>query len=322
MFKSFKQGLSQGLAQGLNRPIATGYNGFGRNATINYSNKSTHPIYNLENYEVFLRSPIVSLLTFGRTLWRLLILGIKVTAIILAIMILWLYIASSASAHSFGLHFVSSASAAGSQQLDVRTKTPSLGRQVASNTDVRIVDGDTIVFKGVEMRLFGIDAPEDDQPGGGDASIALSYMLISDGTTLESYTSHGTDRYGRLLVTLGHINCAMVRQGHAWAYVQYSTMCAKDEKLARKRGSGIFSKSAKPAVAPWDWRQGVRDSQPLSRVMETATSDSSAKGSELPYIPGPCRLLISQGHGNFVPGDANYSKKRDADRDGIACEIN
>jgi hypothetical protein len=66
----------------------------------------------------------------------------------------------------------------------------------------------------------------------------------------------------------------------------------------------------------------VRNSQPLSQVMRTATSDSSAKGGEVPYIPGTCRSLIAKGFGNFVPGDPNYTKKRDTDRDGIACEMN
>lgn len=38
------------------------------------------------------------------------------------------------------------------------------------------------------------------------------------------------------------------------------------------------------------------------------------------YIAGSCPDLKAQGLGPFYPGDANYTAKRDKDKDGIACE--
>lgn len=38
------------------------------------------------------------------------------------------------------------------------------------------------------------------------------------------------------------------------------------------------------------------------------------------YIEGSCGDLKAQGLGPFYPGDANYTSKRDRDKDGIACE--
>lgn len=38
------------------------------------------------------------------------------------------------------------------------------------------------------------------------------------------------------------------------------------------------------------------------------------------YIDGTCKDLKVQGLGPFYPGDANYTLKRDRDKDGVACE--
>lgn len=286
---SFRRGFRQGLDKGLNRPTFTGYDGFGRDAMPIYNTKATHAFYNLRTATAVGRI----LLTCGRTLWHVIVFIAMLAPLVFITLIfllgIWTVFANAAD------------------------------EDLPAVAHLRIIDGDTVVIDGQEMRLFGIDAPEDDQPGGGDASTALSYMLTTDDASLTSFTSHGTDRYGRLLVTFAHINCAMVRQGHAWAYIQYSRMCEEEEKLARKNGNGVFSSA--DAVPPWDWRQGIRTPQPLAQVMQTAISGSSAAGGELPFIPGTCKSLTTKGYGNFKLGDANYTKKRDADRDGIACEM-
>lgn len=38
------------------------------------------------------------------------------------------------------------------------------------------------------------------------------------------------------------------------------------------------------------------------------------------YVSGSCKDLKARGLGPFFPGDANYTSKRDRDKDGIACE--
>lgn len=115
----------------------------------------------------------------------------------------------------------------------------------------RVIDGDTLDYDGVRYRLFAIDAPEGNQPGGDDATRALRRLIALKG--IGEITKKDTDRYGRTVAIFGTINCEMVRQGYAWAYVKYSRMCAKEEKAARAAKVGLWARDG--AVAPWIWRR-------------------------------------------------------------------
>jgi endonuclease YncB( thermonuclease family) len=125
------------------------------------------------------------------------------------------------------------------------------------------IDGDTIDVGGTRIRLEGIDAPESGQTCnrryrlgwwacGTAATNALIRML--EGRTVRC-EPRGTDRYGRMLAVCfadgRDINAAMVREGHAWAFVRYSQAYVAEEKAARAEGRGIWQAESE---TPWDYR--------------------------------------------------------------------
>jgi endonuclease YncB( thermonuclease family) len=126
----------------------------------------------------------------------------------------------------------------------------------------RVVDGDTIVVGDTRVRLEGIDAPEagqtcsrrpaGDWPCGSEATAALARLIEGKAVRCEPA---GTDRYRRTLGVcfLGQedVNAWMVRQGHAWAFVRYSTRYVAEEEQARAKGLGIWQGEATPA---WEHR--------------------------------------------------------------------
>src|SRR6185295_292311 len=115
----------------------------------------------------------------------------------------------------------------------------------------RVVDGDTISIGETRIRLEGIDAPEAGQtckrkwigwwPCGAVATEALARMLENRTVSCEP---RGLDKYGRTLAVCfvdgRDINAQMVRQGHAWAFVKYSTSYVKEEALAKAESLGIW----------------------------------------------------------------------------------
>ena len=87
-----------------------------------------------------------------------------------------------------------------------------------------VQDGDSIIRgDGVRMRLYGIDAPERDQPYGREARKVLKqYMPL-----VAKMKEYDEDRYGRLIVELfteddKSINAAMICSGAAWWYEYYA----------------------------------------------------------------------------------------------------
>lgn len=125
-----------------------------------------------------------------------------------------------------------------------------------------VIDGDTLQFDGVKVRLEGIDAPEAAQscltasghawPCGLVASRELERLI---GRATVRCDNHGYDKYGRLLGVCFagrlELNAEMVRLGHAWAFVKYSQAYVGYEAEARRRGLGIWQGPAEPA---WDFR--------------------------------------------------------------------
>jgi endonuclease YncB( thermonuclease family) len=125
----------------------------------------------------------------------------------------------------------------------------------------RITDGDTVrgyLESGneVRVRLTGIDAPEDDQPYGDQATAALAEM-IGNGDLQMLVTD--VDRYGRIVALLfksgKNLNLAMIERGCAWHYEKYypSAEFARVEREARINRAGLWRQS--DPIAPWDWRR-------------------------------------------------------------------
>jgi endonuclease YncB( thermonuclease family) len=115
----------------------------------------------------------------------------------------------------------------------------------------RAKDGDSISYKGRDIRLYGIDAPElrqhcDDKEGasydcGTKAREALRSLIR--GRTV-SCRSRERDRYGRDVAVCSvagvELNREMVKRGWAIAYRRISTRYVAEEDEARKAKRGIW----------------------------------------------------------------------------------
>lgn len=133
----------------------------------------------------------------------------------------------------------------------------------------KVVDGDSLFvsFAGsheVEVRLFGIDSPEGDQPYGNRAREALAGLVAGREITVQPVDR---DSYGRTVarVSVGErdVNAELVRAGAAWVYRRYTD----DAKLlaleseARAAHRGLWGLEGAAPVPPWDWRHGKKTTE-------------------------------------------------------------
>lgn len=143
------------------------------------------------------------------------------------------------------------------------------GAEWVLNGKATAIDGDSIRFNGVNMRLLGIDAPElgqacllpGDIPWGCGVAAKVKLEQLIAGQTIRCI-GHGTDRYGRNLVVClsgenwqTRINEAMLLSGMAIVYLPTPNVSktfhdAERSAKAAKRGmwSGEF-------VTPSDYRK-------------------------------------------------------------------
>ena len=140
-------------------------------------------------------------------------------------------------------------------------ETIGVGRKVMVRAD-SIIDGDSIMVKkdnhDIEVRLFGIDAPEFDQPGSKTAR-RHNAALVGGKTLLLEVMDH--DAYGRTvaLVSAGavSVNEELIRAGHAWVHPRYCRIRICDrwrhlEQQARLRKIGLW-RHHRP-IPPWRWK--------------------------------------------------------------------
>ena len=135
-----------------------------------------------------------------------------------------------------------------------------------------VVDGDTlkVTVDGIEMRvrLWGIDAPEMDQPMGSSARDGLA-VLAPAGSLITVYPLY-MDQHGRIVgnVGPGHTpsgraaNFTMVAHGLAYHYREPSAMnnscLIEAEKLARASRLGIWGNGPEGGTRPWEHRKNRR----------------------------------------------------------------
>ena len=131
-------------------------------------------------------------------------------------------------------------------------------RETADITgSAQVIDGDSLVVAGVEIRLYGIDAPEYRQTCfrrgrpwacGVDATRTLRALIASRPVACRAREE---DRYGRTVASCAvdgrDLGAAMVVGGHAVAYGAYE----QEERAARNAGRGIWSSRFE---RPADWR--------------------------------------------------------------------
>ena len=135
----------------------------------------------------------------------------------------------------------------------------------------KVIDGDTILINEKKIRLFGIDAPEQDQKC---QKIWLTISFISfskDYFCGEISTNRlkkkinnqfisckwkNKDRYKRFIAECfkgkTNINAWMVRYGYAVAYRKYSKKYVAHEDIAKKGKLGLWAGTFE---MPWDYRK-------------------------------------------------------------------
>jgi len=119
---------------------------------------------------------------------------------------------------------------------------------------LEVVDGDTVRVPGYTVRLYGVDAPEKDQPFGSQATGCLAALVW--GRVVEVHP-RDRDRYGRLVAVLWvdgqDVNAGLVAQGCAWAYPKTGQDYRDEEFQARLQGRGLWS--LPNPIPPWEWRK-------------------------------------------------------------------
>jgi endonuclease YncB( thermonuclease family) len=128
----------------------------------------------------------------------------------------------------------------------------------------RVVDGDTLIVQlasgSIRVRLYGIDAPEHNQPGGREATATLNSLVGGASVELEPINQ---DRYNRMVARVHRgqldVNSEMIRQGDAWVYRHYLRREDRGwcglESEARKAHRGLWA--SRDAVPPWNFRHHV-----------------------------------------------------------------
>lgn len=126
----------------------------------------------------------------------------------------------------------------------------------------RVFDGDSFVMKSdgrrVEVRVFGIDAPEKGQPFSKKARARSKELLEGEEVVVEVTTAK--DKYGRVIGNVflpdgrsyAHV---IVGEGLAWQFRRYSKdpEVAALEREAREARRGLwYDKNPEP---PWEYRR-------------------------------------------------------------------
>ena len=129
---------------------------------------------------------------------------------------------------------------------------------------IHVLDGDTITIEDhagqmQRVRLFGIDAPELDQPFGKKAKDFLRKRLGNDAW----FEVVSVDRYGRLVAMLytnrrhkRSLNMEMIEAGMAYHFTNFGAIEGgfTAQKYARENRKGVWG-AKEPVETPWDYRE-------------------------------------------------------------------
>jgi endonuclease YncB( thermonuclease family) len=167
---------------------------------------------------------------------------------------------------------------------------------------LEVLDGDTLAIGLVQIRLFGIDAPEANQRCAlqngrewacGHAATRFLRGLTDNGD-LECLPA-SRDPYGRIVsscsVSGRDLGTAMVESGLAWAYTDYSDLFIEQENIARAAGIGVFQA---PSQTAWEYRENAWE-----RAVEASPNGCPIKGN----INGETRVY-------HTPWSPNYGQTK------------
>ncbi|MDB4184223.1 thermonuclease family protein [Alphaproteobacteria bacterium] len=131
-----------------------------------------------------------------------------------------------------------------------------------AESQLKIVDGDTIHLDGNKIRFSGIDTPEINQMCKKDGidipcgEMAKELLIKKIGNTVPICILEDKDQYGRMLgecyIEEESLSSYLVREGFAFAYTRYSKKFVEDEQFAIKNKSGMWSMDF---IFPWDFRK-------------------------------------------------------------------
>ena len=128
----------------------------------------------------------------------------------------------------------------------------------------KVIDGDSLRSGHLQIRLYGIDAPELKQQCMGQngalwrcgAAAQLQLKALINANKELKCRLRDVDRYGRLVMQCftGSIDIgkAMVRSGYALAYRHFSELYIEDEERAKIALQGVWRGKFSP---PWEWRR-------------------------------------------------------------------
>jgi len=156
-----------------------------------------------------------------------------------------------------------------------------------------VVDGDTIKIRDQSIRLFAIDALEDDQHclAGGRrqrcaqrAALALADKIGARNVICEKIDR---DRYGRIVGVCraggDNLNAWLVAEGWALAYRRYSRLYVEAEETAKRAERGVWRTRFVP---PWAARRGVKlDARREARAC-AIKGNIGANGERIYHVPG------------------------------------
>lgn len=169
---------------------------------------------------------------------------------------------------------------------------PALAADVAGPAVV--IDGDTFDVAGTRVRLFGIDAPEQDQtcisPDGAEWPCGLwvteQIAGMVHGRQVEC-RRRDTDRYGRMVATCtldgADLGQEIVNAGLAFAYRRYSMIYDLDEKGAAVRGVGLH---AHQVQSPNDYRRAGAQQTRTAADTCAIKGNISRSGVKIYHLPG------------------------------------
>lgn len=181
--------------------------------------------------------------------------------------------------------------------------------EVTITGTARVVDGDTIHFGAIPIRIHGIDAPEAGQscinPSGGtwscgDRATAFLAGLVEGERITCAALDH--DLYGRIIarceVDGQDIAEKLIAAGLAWAFVRYSLDYTSLETKARQSGLGIWSAENQ---TPWDyradrWNRAVADA-PGGCPIKGNINRSGERIYHTPWSPWYSRTIVSESQG-------------------------
>ena len=124
-----------------------------------------------------------------------------------------------------------------------------------------VFDGDTISVGGKTYNLWGIDAPEPEQQCGswlaGREATEHLKELISGKVVV--CTPKAIDKFGvtlaRCTADKADLGEAMVRDGYAWAFEDYTTDYVDEERQAFESNLGIHRHNCE---RPWEYRERAK----------------------------------------------------------------